>query len=773
MGVLEFFGTLSKHSITSSGIIENLDKKIISTHFLVDFNAVIHNTHPPITTAINEVFASFLESSYKNQYLHYDKLRQIAELYSFEDYYDSIVKNSKITKTEIIDMTKKYFTQEKMDKIILKQVIKNFSDVLKKYLVNDKLEEIFIAIDGTPSKAKMIEQRQRRFAGAVLSEIKKKIFSKYKNELQMMNNFIYDYYENMISWNRALISPGTEFMEKVSGAFKSTELFNYLKKTHINLKKIIVSDMYEIGEGEKKIVNYLKKNNQENKSYIFFGADADLILLTLLLNKNNVDILRDNQQSGNMDLIRVGIIRENIFYYIEQILKNKGIKKNINSHQIISDIVCISSIFGNDFIHKLDSISVKYQFKKILDIYIEVLIKDNETLCIIETDKKYKLNSSFLYKIFVLLEKEENDFIVNNKMYQKYINFFQIKEAFPYENFTDENIFQIVTKFKIEYNEFCMAIRNKKNIDSYLDNKNFIYTVRNLATFNMSNLDYLTDELYINFFVNQKEFPKISLSPKIVKKTVQDFWHKNKIQGKNNYEIECYKLENMLDEYTEKMNATPLELTGSNIDTFYLKYFHVKKYEVFSSEKNEEIKKIIEKYLEALYWIFDYYYNSENYINPWCYEYEKSPLIRDIVKYFSFSKEIIQNINKYNEIKIENYFNTIEQLIYISPPSQFFISILPEEYREIYSDIINDKKYEDFFIDVKKIANDFWSIGKEFHDYGPFDCHGASFFQKCILKKIKRQNEQFDKKLINDIRNRVKIINKSTKRKIKSIKPIF
>jgi len=65
---------------------------------------------------------------------------------------------------------------------------------------------------------------------------------------------------------------------------------------NINNKKltIIYSSSDEIGEGEHKILNYIKYYiNDNNSSISIYGLDADLIFLCLQLN-NNINILRDD-----------------------------------------------------------------------------------------------------------------------------------------------------------------------------------------------------------------------------------------------------------------------------------------------------------------------------------------------------------------------------------------------------------------------------------------------------------------------------------------------
>ena len=50
---------------------------------------------------------------------------------------------------------------------------------------SEKLKYFYIAIDGVPSKAKMVEQKKkRRYNSEVISIIEDKIFKKYEDELK-------------------------------------------------------------------------------------------------------------------------------------------------------------------------------------------------------------------------------------------------------------------------------------------------------------------------------------------------------------------------------------------------------------------------------------------------------------------------------------------------------------------------------------------------------------------------------------------------------------
>ena len=52
--------------------------------------------------------------------------------------------------------------------------------------------------------------------------------------------------------------------------------------------KIVISDSNVPGEGEHKIINFIKKNNFDfMESHCIYGLDADLIFLALTTNFDN------------------------------------------------------------------------------------------------------------------------------------------------------------------------------------------------------------------------------------------------------------------------------------------------------------------------------------------------------------------------------------------------------------------------------------------------------------------------------------------------------
>lgn len=97
------------------------------------------------------------------------------------------------------------------------------------------------------------------------------------------------------------MSIGTTFMERLC------ERIHYFVKYKINtdplykdLEEIIVSDGHVPGEGEHKMLDYIrsartKPGYNPNTRHCFYGMDADLIMLALLTHEPHFVIMRERQ----------------------------------------------------------------------------------------------------------------------------------------------------------------------------------------------------------------------------------------------------------------------------------------------------------------------------------------------------------------------------------------------------------------------------------------------------------------------------------------------
>lgn len=147
---------------------------------------------------------------------------------------------------------------------------------------------VYIAIDGTVPRCKLTQQRSRRFES-----------SRKQGNCDNSENEIFD---------SNVISPGTEFMERINEVLKY-----YIKmrmETNPAFRKIqfIYSSHRHSGEGEHKIMNYLRdciKSGEynDNERSLVFGSDADMIFLVSSLHQQNIDIMRKELPPRGIDAI--------------------------------------------------------------------------------------------------------------------------------------------------------------------------------------------------------------------------------------------------------------------------------------------------------------------------------------------------------------------------------------------------------------------------------------------------------------------------------------
>ena len=145
----------------------------------------------------------------------------------------------------------------------------------------------FMAVDGCAPRAKMNQQRQRRFRSAL--EFKTATESALLNGMELPNDPAFD---------SNVITPGTEFMERLS------ETLDFFIKKKINEDRswknieVIYSGHDVHGEGEHKIMQFLRtlkmrEDFDPNLRHCLYGLDADLIMLSLISHEPNFCLLRE------------------------------------------------------------------------------------------------------------------------------------------------------------------------------------------------------------------------------------------------------------------------------------------------------------------------------------------------------------------------------------------------------------------------------------------------------------------------------------------------
>eukprot|EP01124_Arcella_intermedia_P007102 TRINITY_DN14308_c0_g3_i3.p1 TRINITY_DN14308_c0_g3~~TRINITY_DN14308_c0_g3_i3.p1 ORF type:complete len:1029 (+),score=289.96 TRINITY_DN14308_c0_g3_i3:12-3098(+) len=162
---------------------------------------------------------------------------------------------------------------------------------------------LYIALDGVPPRCKMNNQRTRRYLSTKnLSGNREDLEQPHDSQPPPVPVETERPEEALISElllsDRNTISPGSLFMKTVSECLERYITERLQGRPEWSQLRVIFSDSNVPGEGEHKIMDFIRNQKQQpgydpNTRHVFYGNDADIILLGLALHEPNFYILRE------------------------------------------------------------------------------------------------------------------------------------------------------------------------------------------------------------------------------------------------------------------------------------------------------------------------------------------------------------------------------------------------------------------------------------------------------------------------------------------------
>lgn len=282
---------------------------------------------------------------------------------------------------------------------------------------------LYMAIDGVAPRAKMNQQRARRFRAAQEREEMEREQEKLRQDWEAEGRALPNRQSAKV-FDSNVITPGTNFLHKMSEAIRyyihdrttNDPLWQKLKF------RIILSDANIPSEGEHKIMQFIRLQRAQpeynpNVRHCLYGADADLIMLGMATHEAHFSIIREvvipksekkcalcggtghvasectgdaeeADDSSNIQkpfqILSIPVLRQYLKLQFAELEHRMPEELPYDFERCIDDFVFMCFFVGNDFLPHLPSLSIRDgSIDQMMSLYVEILpaLEDYLTDC--------------------------------------------------------------------------------------------------------------------------------------------------------------------------------------------------------------------------------------------------------------------------------------------------------------------------------------------------------------------------------------------------------
>lgn len=514
-------------------------------------------------------------------------------------------------------------TEDKMFIAIFNYIEHLFSKIKPRQL-------FFMAIDGVAPRAKMNQQRSRRFRTALDAEQAKE--KAIKNGVEMPTEDAFD---------SNCITPGTEFMAKLTRHLKYFISKKVSEDVDWQGVEVILSGHEVPGEGEHKIMEYIRhakaqRDYDPNMRHCLYGLDADLIMLGLLSHDPHFCLLREEVTFGrqsqkkskelehqNFYLMHLCIVREYLELEFQQ-LKEPGVMEfAFNMERVIDDFILMAFFVGNDFLPNLPNLHINEGALAVMfKVYKDVLPKAGGYI-----NERGVID---LRRLALLLDELA---AVEYRFFEAEV---QDAKWFKGKQMEKEDIMRKGNSKKPE--ELVLSSEQKKLFKTVKEFVSSWPATGEQGPLNMPStlpardrkfVDRLADDLHLERETVENEKGERHLRLKFPKKVVvdddeDDYEEEEEAQLALLRVVKRYDNTKVVDVTAEEMKDEANKKYEEKFQQWKNKYYK-EKYD-WGVDNTEEMRKLAENYVQGLQWVLFYYYRGVASW-PWFYQYHYAPMI--------------------------------------------------------------------------------------------------------------------------------------------------
>lgn len=477
----------------------------------------------------------------------------------------------------------------------------------------------FMAIDGVAPRAKMNQQRARRFRTALDAEVAKEKAIAQGVEMPKEDPF-----------DSNCITPGTEFMAKLTQQLKYFISRKVSEDVDWQGVEVVLSGHEVPGEGEHKIMEYIRQAKAQpdydsNVRHCLYGLDADLIMLGLLSHDPHFCLLREEVTFGrqakkskelahqNFHLMHLCMVREYLELEFQELKSDETLGFPYDFERIIDDFILMAFFVGNDFLPNLPNLHINegalaWMFK----IYKEALPGLGGYI-----NERGTINMERLGKLLERLSDVEYRFFESE--------------------FSDE---KWITSKKHGASDFSVAPKQKEPSMSS-SQKKILNSIKNhvkggssepltfpptLSAEDRKFAEQLADDLHLLWSTVPDDDGNRCVRIELPTRD-EDGEDDEEGQIAINRVLKRYEKAVVTDASEEEMRLAAEAKYDQKFKQWKENYYQ-SKFE-WGLDNKEELRKLTENYVQGLQWVLFYYYRGVASW-PWYYQYHYAPMISDV-----------------------------------------------------------------------------------------------------------------------------------------------
>jgi 5'-3' exoribonuclease 1 len=485
----------------------------------------------------------------------------------------------------------------------------------------------FMAIDGVAPRAKMNQQRARRFRTALDAETARD--KAIREGVEMPKEDAFD---------SNCITPGTEFMAKLTKQLKYFVNKKVSEDTDWQGVEVVLSGHEVPGEGEHKIMEYIRQAKSQphydpNRRHCLYGLDADLIMLGLLSHDPHFSLLREevtfgrqNQKKSkelehqNFYLMHLCIVREYLELEFQELEEPGALDFPFDMERVIDDFILMAFFVGNDFLPNLPHLHINEGALALMfGVYKSVLPKSQGYINeggVIHLDRLLILLDELSHVEYRFFESENAD-----------ASWFKGKQLGK-EDVMDRTKKKGQLVISSEQREIFKKIKkfvNKRLVTSDLKPYDLSST---LPARDRKFVEDLADGLHLKWKTIENDqgerHLQLSFPPKLGPEDGDSESEDEESQNALLRVLQRYENAKVVDVSPEEAKVAMEKKYEEKFQAWKNQHYTTK-FE-WGLDNEEEVRKLTENYVQGLQWVLYYYYRGV-VSWPWFYQYHYAPMI--------------------------------------------------------------------------------------------------------------------------------------------------